>query len=216
MTNVLQSETLSVESRIHLLEIAYQILKILKNETKHYLESPTKNSKCKKARYLTNIQLVRINNTILALAYALKYHSKGIALSRIGIHLVEFVFARMRRMAYHKNDSQTLTDAVVRAELCQKVLKRYNIRNTSRGRIDFAGARHNPEAWIIDMHTEYPTDKICEDMQKILQGENDFPTISSFVNSLCKKSPSPPIHLYSELNGVHPHIRNTVFSRNTK
>ena len=137
-------------------------------------------------------------------------------MSRIGTHLVEFVFARMRRMAYHKNDSQTLTDAVVRAELCQKVLKRYNIRNTSRGRIDFAGARHNPEAWIIDMHTEYPTDKICEDMQKILQGENDFPTISSFVDSLCKNSPSPPIRLYSELNEVHPHIRNTVFSRNTK
>ena len=119
-----------------------------------------------------------------------------------------------------RNRKVYLVDFVIKferkSELCQKVLKRYNIRNTSRGRVDFAGARHNPEAWILDMHTEYPTDKICEDMRKILQGENDFPTISSFVDSLCKNSPSPPIRLYSELNEVHPHIRNTVFSRNTK
>ena len=222
-TVVIQSTTLSIEARLDLLDLSYQLIDNISQHSTAFPQSPTKRSKEKKARYLTNTQFMRIKNTIIAFGHALTFHSNGICLSRLGTHLVEFIFARMRRMSYSNNNSDVLAKSIVKGEVVKTLLAKYGFEEEYRGRVDFGGSRHDPEKWTTNLPINKQT--IVQEVQQLLQMKSidvkdtliayssHYTNLHKLVIFLSTHSPSPKIILSGIMSGAMQYARNIAFSK---
>ena len=77
---------------------------------------------------------MRIKNTILAIAHALKYYPENIHVNRLGTHLIEFMFGRMRKMSHFNDSINVLERSIIKEELAKEICARYGINNIIRGR----------------------------------------------------------------------------------
>ena len=92
-TIVIQSENLSIEARKKLCFLSHEIIIKLSKESKNLPQQKSVNTE--KVGYLLNMMKIRVLNTIIAIAFALQDYSEHIMTSRLGTHIIEFIFGRM-------------------------------------------------------------------------------------------------------------------------
>ena len=217
VTNVLQSTTLTVKARIEVLELAYKMIEMFDDITKKQPASPKR--KEKPASFLTNPQLIRAQHTIIAIGHALKYHSSDINLSRLGTHLVEFVFGNMRRASKQNDNSNALINAIVKTEIAKDLLRSSGTKLKHRGRVNFGGAKFDKEKWVIDAPFEFNEATIIEEINVILESNNNSveiiqdktPYLGKLVSFFSQFSPSPKVTLSKKVAGAAPNARNIAY-----
>ena len=217
VTNVIQSGTLSVDARIELLELSYNLIDVIDQESEGYPESPKQHSK--NACYLTNSQKMRAQNTILALAHALTFHSDNINLSRLGTHLVEFVFGNMRRVSHQKDTPDALISSLVKTDLCSEIIKKYKLKQKRKGRVNFGGSKYDSDLWVKGIPFDIEHSNIINEVLEILHSSIDdrigtqLPFLNKLVHFLDEFSPSPEIVMSRDISGAAPYVRNIIYNK---
>ena len=222
VTNVIQSSTLSVHSRIELLELSYNLIDVIAHESEGYPESPKQHSK--NACYLKYTQKMRAQNTILALAHALTFHSENINLSRLGTHLVEFVFGNMRRASHQKDTPNALISTLVKTDICSEIIKKYKLKQKRKGRVNYGGSKYDPDLWITGLPLDINPSNIIHEVLEILHASlsdyericTQLPFLNEFVHFLYEFSPSPEIVMSRDISGAAPYTRNIIYNQNQK
>ena len=199
-----------------MLELAYNMLKTITPYSSHITTMPREG---KIASFLTNMQYIRATNTILGIAHALTYYGKNISLDRLGTHLIEFLFGRMRRMSHDNNDSESLTRSLVKAKIADDLQEEYDLKSKPKGRVNFGGTKYDPEEWIVTL-PELIVHGLIKDLNKIMKKDlgqifqksqiDSFYQLSEFFIA---KSPNPPINLGSMLSGSQPYARNVLYNQ---
>ena len=215
VTNVIQSGTLSIPARLELLEIAYKMIKIMAEQTKALPASPRKFTK--DASFLTNIQMIRIQNTIIGLAHALTFYPKNISMSRLGTHLIEFLFASMRRMSHNNNDSDVLVRAIIKSQIAKDIMNKYKITQQIKGRVNFAGGYYEEGEWVVDLPETCKKDIIISSFLEILKKKadeaRDIHSILDLITFLDDYSTVPEIKTQNILSGTQIGARNIAYSK---
>ena len=210
-TIVLQSNVLTIQARLQLLDLSYHLIDEISKGSASYPQSSTQ----KIVRYLRDWQMIRAKNTILAIGHALKFYSNGIAFSRLGTHLVEFVFSKMRQMSYNNNNCNTLANAIIKAEFTKDILQRYGLQDGHKGRIDFAGSRYKEDQWVLSL--PIVNNDIYREVAWMLNNQIDnageLPNLFSLIDFIVTSSPSPSISLSGTLAGSQPYARNLAYSK---
>ena len=158
MNVVLLSHSLSKESRILLIQKSLEITKFLYEQSKLHYKS-YKSKRNLDVCLLNNSSYYRIISTMVAFAHALCFYSENLSMDRLGTHLIEFFFGRMRRAGRGDDSSDRLITSAAIAELCSEK-ETFN----ARGRFNISGVPIN-----IDCNGAYDNELFLESIEEIKQ-----------------------------------------------
>ena len=96
---------------------------------------------------------------MVAFAHALCFYSENLSMDRLGTHLIEFFFGRMRRAGRGDDSSDRLITSAAIAELCSEK-ETFN----ARGRFNISGVPIN-----IDCNGAYDNELFLESIEEIKQ-----------------------------------------------
>jgi len=219
VTITIQSPALSIGARNQLLELAYHALNIISRASTRYKERPSQHSE--PASYLTKIQSIRIQNTILAIGHALMYYSDGLTINRLGTQIIEYMFARMRRMAHGQQSDDKLMSAFVKSEISKEICAKYDLNDHVIGRVNYENRTTSTKNWDIDLYASFKMTKIREQLEMILavrpQGSRTLLKKITNIIQLCefveKDSGLPQTTICGELTGKLSVMRNISFGK---
>ena len=191
-TDVLQSACLSVNSRKQLCFVSYDIITLLYNESKNIQNVRSKNSQ--KVGYLRNSMRQRTQNTIIGFSYALEYYGSTIMTSRLGTHIVEFIFGHMRNGCNGYDILEKCVYQLAKSEITKEILERYHKDETPiAGRAHVGGSCFSPQ-WNIDIDENIDIDKVSKECVLLIHGKLIYnnSNIHKLINFLSENAPKVP------------------------
>lgn len=171
-TDVLQSTNLTIEARKKLCFISYEIMTLLFNESKGIQTVKSKNSD--KVGYLRNTMRERTQNTIIGFAYALEYYGNNLMTSRLGTHIVEFIFGHMRNGCNGYDVLDKCIFQIVKSDITKEILEKYG-----KDELPIAGRSHPggacfSEKWNIDIGDDIDIGKVPNECIQLIHGNLQY------------------------------------------
>lgn len=189
--DVLQSACLSVNSRKQLCFVSYDIITLLYNESKNIQNVRSKNSQ--KVGYLRNSMRQRTQNTIIGFSYALEYYGSTIMTSRLGTHIVEFIFGHMRNGCNGYDILEKCVYQLAKSEITKEILERYKDETPIAGRAHIGGSCFSPQ-WNIDIDENIDIDKVSKECVLLIHGKLIYnnSNIHKLIDFLSENAPKVP------------------------
>lgn len=212
-TNVLQSKNLSVNARKQLCFISYDIITLLYNESYNIQNVKSKNSQ--NVGYLRNSMRERAQNTIIGFAFALEYYGNTIMTSRLGTHIIEFIFGHMRNGCNGYDVLNKCVYQLVKSEVTKEILEKYD-----KEEMPIAGRAHPggscfSDQWNIDIDENINIDEVSKECIQLIHGKLNYnnSNIRKLITFLSENAPKVP-----EMNGsiscAKIHARQVHYSKN--
>lgn len=189
-TDVLQSTNLTIEARKKLCFISYEIMTLLFNESKGIQTVKSKNSD--KVGYLRNTMRERTQNTIIGFAYALEYYGNNLMTSRLGTHIVEFIFGHMRNGCNGYDVLDKCIFQIVKSDITKEILEKYG-----KDELPIAGRSHPggacfSEKWNIDIGDDIDIGKVPNECIQLIHGNLQYKNsnIEKLITFLSENAPT--------------------------
>ena len=189
-TDVLQSTNLSVEARKKLCFISYEIIKLLSNESKEIQTVKSKNSNI--VGYLRNQMLLRTQNTILGFAYALEYYGNNLMTSRLGTHIVEFIFGHMRNGCNGYDVLDKCTFQIAKSQITKEILEKYGKNEPLIAGRSHPGGACFSEKWNIAIADDIEIEKVAIECIQLIHEQLNYhdSNIVKLVTFLSENAPT--------------------------
>ena len=165
-TIVLQSENLSVEARKKLCLLSYEIITQVSKESQklpHQRSEYTDN-----VAYLLNMMQIRTLNTIIGVAYALKDYGDGIMTSRLGTHIVEFIFGRMRNGCQGFDSLDQCIYQLVKEQISKEILEKYNKEEVPVSGRSHPGGSCFCQKWNVEIKKKIDLNQITNECIELI------------------------------------------------
>ena len=152
LLEIIQSKTLTIESRRDLCKVVYYSMKAIKDNSID-AQRARKNSK-KNVCFVDTATYKRIINNLLCYSFAFKYYGENISTSRLSSHPLELVFGLIRQGS-RGNDTAEAAERIIsysqiRDDFRNDLGKK---RTHARGRCVIAGSTPS-DGWNIDLPSE--------------------------------------------------------------
>lgn len=212
-TDVLQSTKLSIEARKQLCFISYEILTLLANESKGIQTVKSRNSD--KVGYLRNTMRERTQNTILGFAYALKYYGKNLMTSRLGTHIVEYIFGHMRNGCNGYDVLDKCVYQLVKAEVTKEILEKYGKEELPIAGRSHPGGACFSEQWNIDIDDEIEIEKVPIECIQLIHGNLKYQdsNIMKLITYLSEEAPTKVPQSKGTISSARIHARQIHYSK---
>lgn len=165
-TIVIQSQNLSVNARKQLCLLAYDIIVQISEESENLPQHRSRFSN--NAAYLLNMMKIRTLNTIIGVAYALKDYGDSIMTSRLGTHIVEFIFGRMRNGCQGFDSLDKCMYQLVKSEVSKEILDKYNKEEVPILGRSHPGGSCFCEDWNIEIEENIDLKTITKECKELI------------------------------------------------
>lgn len=200
-TIAIQSENLSIDARKQLCLLSYDIIVNISKESEMLPNQKSKNAE--NVGYLLNMMKIRTLNTIIGVAYALKDYNDHIMTSRLGTHIIEFIFGRMRNGCRGFDSLDQCIYQLVKAEVTKETLEKFN-----KDDVPILGRSHSGgscfcENWKIGIDEKINLNKIIDECQKLIHHKISYngSNIEQLINFLSRESPINIPNLRGTISG---------------
>ena len=212
-TDVLQSTNLSIYARKQLCFISYEIISLLYNESKGIQNIKSKNTD--KVGYLRNSMRERTQNTILGFAYALEFYGKKLMTSRLGTHIVEFIFGHMRNGCNGYDVLDRCVYQLVKSEITKEMLEKYNKEELPIAGRSHPGGACFSDQWNIDIDNDIDIQKVANECIELIHGNLNYQNsnIQKLIQFLSKEAPTKVPKLRETISCAKIQARQIHYSK---
>ncbi|KAK8895862.1 hypothetical protein M9Y10_013748 [Tritrichomonas musculus] len=143
LIEAIRSNLLSKTTKLNFLNYAFNIFKkhleIIRNVDKNSMFKQRYTSKCLGVLFADEIFLMRIMNTIVGLAIAIRFFPEDLALQRIGTHDLELFFGNMRLLCFYDNSYDNSIRVICETILIRQFCKDLDIPILINKRVNESG-----------------------------------------------------------------------------
>ncbi|KAK8888509.1 hypothetical protein M9Y10_039588 [Tritrichomonas musculus] len=165
-TMVIQSENLSISARKELCIVSYIIIVSVSNESINLPEKKTEHTE--KVGYLLQMMKIRVLNTILAVAFALQNYSDDIMTSRLGTHIIEYIFGRMRNGCKGFDSLNQCVHELAISQVSKDILEKYDKNEIPVSGRSHPGGSCFSEKWDIEIDKTIDLNSISQECIKLI------------------------------------------------
>ena len=127
VTIAIQSLKLTREARYTLIKITFNVIILLRQYSRDLRSRKSKKTPNVEVKFAEEMSSKRTINTLIALAYVLRFYGDNLSLSRLFTHTVEYIFGYMRRLSYGKDKSEVAINALSKQQISKSILTKYNL-----------------------------------------------------------------------------------------